>query len=102
MSFNYQPNYDKIIVKPEVPIDKKTKAGIILVHDDRTYKKGTVLAVGPGYIQDGILWPTSTKVGDEVIYTGMAAYAIKIDDVECLIMPDREVMAIVEKEVING
>jgi chaperonin GroES len=102
--FNYKPTYDKIIVKPIDEVEEKTRQGLIIPISARqqNFKTAVVVATGPGYIDHGNTVAPQSKVGDKVIYSGLAALAIKIDNVEYFIMPDKEILAVVgQEEKIN-
>jgi len=104
MSFNYKPTYDKIVVKQVDEVEEVTKSGLIIpeMAKKQNFRTGVVVAAGPGYIDHGNVVAPQSKTGDTVIYSGLGTYPIKIDGVQYLIMPDKEILAIVKEEVVNG
>lgn len=61
---------DKVLV--EVQTETKTASGLEVVQSDdqRSFKQGTVVAVGPGRFvpETGINYELSVKVGDKVLF----------------------------------
>lgn len=88
---NIKPLADRVLVKNE---PAETKKGSIIIPDGAQEKtqRGTVVAVGPGTDDDKI----TVKVGDRVMYDKYAGTAIKIDDVDHLILKMSDVIAIIE------
>jgi len=83
---NVKPLGDRILVKP-LAAEEKTASGIVLPDTAKEKpQQGEVLAVGSGRV----------KVGDKVIYSKYAGNEIKIDGEECMIMNERDILAIVE------
>lgn len=79
---------------------KQTKSGIYIAGEEAgattTPNKGTVLATGPGYEDNGKLRKMSSKVGDVVMYGKFNYDKIKIDAEEYLIMKDRDILAVID------
>ena len=71
ISKKIKPLQDRIIIKEDGESkEKKTSSGIIIpvtVNDDKGSKRGEVVAVGPGRIEDGKLVPVAVKEGDTVL-----------------------------------
>jgi chaperonin GroES len=92
-----RPLNDHLVVKA-LPKEEVTKSGIIL--PDTTAKErpeqGEVMAVGPGRTEDGKLFEMSVKVGDKVVFKKYAPDEVKIDDVEYLLISERDVLAVLE------
>ena len=78
---------------------EKTASGIILPETAKEKpQKGTVLAAGPGRIDDdGKRIEMDVKAGDVVLYARFAGTEIKIDDRKLLILKESDILAIVEK-----
>jgi chaperonin GroES len=65
---NFNPLFDNIVIEP-IEEEKATKEGIILPDSATKPTKATVLAVGPGRVNDsGIRIAMSVKIGDVVVY----------------------------------
>ena len=90
-----RPLHDRVIVK-RLEIERTTACGIVL--PDSAGEKpdqGEVLAVGPGKRDDaGKLIPMDVKVGDRVLFGKYSGQAVKIDDVEYLVMREEEIMGV--------
>jgi chaperonin GroES len=91
------PLGDRVLVREiKTNEDKKTDSGIFIpasVKTDQGTKKGIVVAVGRGRIEDGKLIPVNLKVGDEVLYQWGEILVFK--DEEYIIVKESEISAIV-------
>jgi len=95
---NLRPLSDRLVVEPQEK-EEKTASGIILPETAKEKpQKGTVLAAGPGRIDDdGKRIEMDVKAGDVVLYARFAGTEIKIDDRKLLILKESDILAIVEK-----
>jgi chaperonin GroES len=93
---NLRPLGDRVVVKP-VEKEGKTKSGIVIPDTVKEKpQEGIVEAVGTGRILDnGTRVPMELAVGDEVLYARYSGSEYKLDDAEYLIIPERDVLAIV-------
>lgn len=96
--FRIRPLGDRVVVKP-MEREERTKGGIFL--PDTASKErpmeGTVLAVGEGRRDDnGKLIPMNVRVGDKVLFAKYSGTEFKIDDVEYLILSEKDVLGIVQ------
>jgi chaperonin GroES len=96
MHMNLRPLGDRVVVKP-VDREEKTKSGILLPDTAKEKpQEGIVEAVGTGRILDsGQKVPMELKVGDKVLYAKYAGNEFKLDDVEYLIVSEKDVLAVV-------
>jgi chaperonin GroES len=97
--FRIRPLGDRVVVKP-VEREEKTKGGIFL--PDTASKErpmeGTILAAGEGRRDDnGKLIPMSVRVGDKVLFAKYSGTEFKIDDVEYLILSEKDILGIVQE-----
>jgi chaperonin GroES len=94
---NLRPLGDRVMVKP-VEIEEMTKSGIVIPDTVKEKpQEGIVEAVGTGRILDsGTRVPMELEVGDKVLYARYSGSEFKLDDVEYLIIPERDVLAIVD------
>ena len=95
---NLQPLEDRIVVRPSE--SEETTASGLVIPDTAKEKpqEGTVLAVGPGRIDDkGNRVPIDVKVGDTVIYSKYGGTEVKWGGEEYLVLSARDVLAIIEK-----
>jgi chaperonin GroES len=93
---NLKPLGDRVVVKP-VDKEEKTKSGILLPDTAKEKpQEGIVQAVGTGRILDnGTKVPMELKVGDKILYAKYAGNEFKLDEVEYLIVSEKDVLAIV-------
>lgn len=94
---NVKPLGDRILIKP-LAAEEKTASGIVI--PDTVKEKpqhGEVLAVGTGkMLENGQKVALEVKAGDKVIYAKYAGNEIKVNGEECMILNERDVLAIIE------
>ncbi len=95
---NLKPLGDRLVVEPQEK-EERTASGIILPETAKEKpQEGTVLAAGPGRVDDdGKRLPMDVKVGDVVLYAKYAGTEVKINDKKLLILKESDILAIVEK-----
>jgi len=95
-----RPLGDRVVVKP-AEREEKTKSGIILpdtVTKERP-QEGIVLAVGEGKRDDnGKLIPMTLKEGDKVLFAKYGGTEFKLEDVEYLILAERDILGVILPE----
>jgi len=93
-----KPLQDRVLIREDGESkEKKTSAGIIIpitVNEDKGSKRGEVIAVGPGRIEDGELIAPSVKAGDTVLFQW--GDKVKIDDEEYYLVKETEILAIIK------
>jgi chaperonin GroES len=88
---NITPLHDRVVVKT-AEAETKTATGIIIPETAKEKpQKGTVVAVGPGKIDE----PMTVKIGDSVLYGKYAGTEINLDGYEYLIMRESDIIAII-------
>ena len=94
---NLRPLGDRVVVKP-VEKEEMTKSGIVIPDTAKEKpQEGIVEAVGTGRILDnGTKVPMELEVGNKVLYAKYSGNEFKLDDIEYLIIPERDVLAIVD------
>ena len=96
--FRIRPLADRVVVKP-MDREEKTKSGIFLpdtVSKERPME-GTVLAIGEGRLDDnGKRVPMNVKVGDKVLFAKYGGTEYKVDDVEDLILSEKDILGIIQ------
>lgn len=96
--FRIRPLADRVVVKP-VDREETTKSGLFLpdtVSKERPME-GTVLAVGEGRLDDsGRRVPMNVKAGDKVLFAKYGGTEYKIDDVEYLILSEKDLLGIIQ------
>ena len=90
-----KPLGNRILVQREEA--KTTKGGILLPESaQEKQKRGIVLAVGPGKVDDrGRLHPVDVKVGDQILFSSYAGSEYKSDGQEFLILSEEDILATV-------
>ena len=96
MSLKLRPLADRVVVKP-VERDEMTKSGIVLPDTAKEKpQEGIVEAAGSGRILDnGTKIPMELKVGDKVLYAKYAGNEFKVEEIDYLIISEKDVLAIV-------
>ncbi len=93
-----QPLQDRVLIKEDTSnAERKTSSGIIIpvtTSDDKGFKKGEIVAVGPGRMEDGKLIPCSLKVGQTVIFQW--ADKIRMGEDEYFVVREGEIMAVIK------
>jgi chaperonin GroES len=97
--FRIRPLGDRVVLKP-ADREEKTKGGIFL--PDTASKErpmeGTILAVGEGRRDDsGKLIPMTVQAGDKVLFAKYSGTEFKIDEVEYLILAEKDILGIVQE-----
>ena len=91
MSVNFKPLADRVLVEP-TPAETKTASGIIIPDTAKEKpQEGTVVAVGPGKVDE----PTTVKVGDKVLYGKYAGSELKLDGKDYLIVKESDLLGII-------
>lgn len=92
-----RPLGDRVIVQ-EVKRETKTKSGIMLPESAKEKSnEAKIVAVGPGFYQDGKLIAPDVKVGDTVMYSEYAGQKVKVDGEEFSIIRLDDILAVLEK-----
>ena len=92
-----KPLNDRVLVK-RLESEEKTASGIIIPDTAKEKpSKGTVIAVGPGKVDEaGKRVAMTVKQGDQVLFNKYAGTEIKLDDIDHLIMREEDILAIIE------
>ena len=95
---NLRPLGDRLVVEHVEQAEKS--AGGVFLPDTAKEKpqEGVIKAVGDGRVLDnGTKLAISVKVGDRVLYRKYSGSEVKIDGTEYLIIPEKDILAIVDK-----
>jgi chaperonin GroES len=97
--FRIRPLGDRVVLKP-AEREEKTKGGIFL--PDTASKErpmeGTIVAAGEGRRdEDGKLIPLTVQVGDKVLFAKYSGTEFKIDEVEYLILAEKDILGIIQE-----
>jgi chaperonin GroES len=97
VALKLRPLADRVVIKP-LEREEMTKSGIVLPDTAKEKpQEGTVEAVGSGRYneQSGKRVELDVKVGDRVMYAKYAGSEVKIDEVEYLILSEKDILAVV-------
>ena len=98
ISKKIKPLEDRVLIKEDIENkEKKTSSGIIIpvsINENKSGKRGEIIALGEGKIEDGKLIPPKVKVGDIVLFQW--GDKIKVDDDEYYIVRESEILAIIK------
>ena len=89
------PLGDRVVVKPQ-PAEEKTASGLFIPDTAKEKpQKGTVLAVGPGRVENGTKIDMTVKAGDTVLYGKYSGTEIELDGDDVLIMRETDILGVV-------
>ncbi|MCP9953075.1 co-chaperone GroES [Actinomadura madurae] len=93
-----KPLEDRIVVQP-LEAETTTASGLVIPDTAKEKpQEGTVLAVGPGRVDDkGERVPVDVKVGEVVLYSKYGGTEVKYNNEEYLVLSARDVLAVIEK-----
>jgi chaperonin GroES len=91
-----KPLEDRIVVQAS-EAETTTASGLVIPDTAKEKpQEGTVLAVGPGRVEDGARVPLDVKVGDKVLYSKYGGTEVKYNGEEYLVLSARDVLAVIE------
>ena len=95
---NIKPLEDRVVVQAN-EAETTTASGLVIPDTAKEKpQEGTVIAVGPGRIDDnGNRVPLDVNVGDVVVYSKYGGTEITVDGDDLLILNGRDVLAVVKK-----
>ncbi|MDT4938160.1 MAG: chaperonin GroES [Pseudonocardiales bacterium] len=93
-----KPLEDRIVVQAN-EAETTTASGIVIPDTAKEKpQEGTVLAVGPGRIDDkGNRVPIDVQVGDVVLYSKYGGTEVRFSGEDYLVLSARDVLAVIEK-----
>jgi chaperonin GroES len=90
-----QPLADRVLVRPDVA-EEKTSSGIIIPDTAKEKpQRGTVVAAGPGKVENGTKIDMTVKNGDKILYGKYSGTEITLDGEDYLIMRESDILGIV-------
>lgn len=94
MAQSITPLADRVLVEP-APAESTTASGIIIPDTAKEKpQKGTVVAAGPGKVENGTKVDMTVKQGDSVLYGKYAGTEVTVDGKELLIMKESDILGI--------
>jgi chaperonin GroES len=97
--FRIRPLADRVVIKP-ADREEKTKGGIYLpdTASKERPQEGTILAAGEGRLDDnGKRIPMTVKAGDKVLFAKYSGTEFKVDDVEYLILSEKDILGVIQE-----
>jgi chaperonin GroES len=95
MAVSLKPLGDRVVVRPQ-EAEEKTAGGLFIPDTAKEKpQRGTVVAVGPGKVENGTKIDMSVKEGDTVLYGKYAGTEITLGDEEVMIMRESDILGIV-------
>ena len=89
------PLADRVVVRPQ-EAEEVTSGGLIIPDTAKEKpQKGTVLAVGPGKVENGTKIDMTVKKGDTVLYGKYSGTEVTLDGEDVLIMRESDILGIV-------
>jgi chaperonin GroES len=90
-----KPLSDRVLVRP-IEAEEKTSTGIIIPDTAKEKpQRGTVIAAGPGKVENGNKIDISVKKGDEILYGKYSGTEVTLEGEEFLIMRESDILGIV-------
>ncbi|MEX2585742.1 MAG: co-chaperone GroES [Balneolaceae bacterium] len=90
-----KPLSDRVLVRPD-DAEEKTSSGIIIPDTAKEKpQRGTVVAAGPGKVENGTKVEMSVKKGDHILYGKYSGTEITLDGEDYLIMRESDILGIV-------
>lgn len=89
-----KPLGDRVLVQADVA-EEKTSSGIIIPDTAKEKpQQGTVIAVGPGRVENGNKIDMTVKEGDKVLYGKYAGTELTLEGEEYMIMRESDIVGI--------
>ncbi|WP_022834406.1 co-chaperone GroES [Salisaeta longa] len=90
-----KPLGDRVVVEPK-PAEEKTESGLYIPDSAKEKpQKGTVVAIGPGRVENGNRIDMTVDEGDEVLYGKYAGTEVTLDGKDFLIMRENDIFGVV-------
>ncbi len=97
ISKKIRPLGDRVVIREDSESQEHTTVSGILIpsssREDRSGKRGEVVALGTGHTENGVHIPISVKVGDRVLFQW--GDKIKVDGEEYSIVKESEILAVI-------
>jgi len=91
-----KPLSDRVAVRP-MPADEKTESGLFIPDTAKEKpQRGTVVAVGPGRVENGERIAMSVREGDAVLFGKYAGTELSLNGEDTLIMKESDLLGCIE------
>ena len=92
-----KPLGDRVVVQPK-EAEEKTDSGLYIPESAQDKpQKGTVVAIGPGRVEDGTQIDMTVEEGDEILYGKYAGTEVTLNGQEFLIMRETDIFGIINE-----
>ena len=97
MAASIKPLSDRVVIKPQ-DAEEKTAGGLYIPDTAKEKpQRGTVVAVGPGKVENGTHVEMSVNAGDTVLYGKYAGTEITLGEDDVLIMRESDILGVVSE-----
>jgi chaperonin GroES len=91
-----KPLGDRVVVQPK-EADEKTDSGLYIPDSAQEKpQKGTVVAIGPGRVENGNRIDLTVEEGQEVLYGKYSGTEVTLDGDDYLIMRESDIFGVIE------
>jgi chaperonin GroES len=91
-----KPLGDRVVVQP-LEAEEKTDSGLYIPDSAQEKpQKGTVVAIGPGRVENGTKVDMTVSEGDEILYGKYAGTEVTLDGAEFMIMRESDIFGVIE------
>ena len=91
-----KPLGDRVVVRPEAA-EEKTESGLYIPDTAKEKpQRGTVVAAGPGRVENGTRIDMSVSEGDKVLYGKYSGTEVTIDGEDLLIMRESDILGVIQ------
>jgi chaperonin GroES len=89
-----KPLADRVLVRPDAA-EETTSSGIIIPDTAKEKpQRGTIVAAGPGKVENGTKIDMTVKDGDKVLYGKYSGTEVTVDGEDLLIMRESDILGI--------
>jgi chaperonin GroES len=89
-----KPLADRVLVRPDAA-EETTSSGIIIPDTAKEKpQRGTIVAAGPGKVENGTKIDMTVKNGDKVLYGKYSGTEVTVDGEDLMIMRESDILGI--------
>lgn len=91
-----QPLSDRVVVRAQ-DAEEQTASGLYIPDSAKEKpQKGTVIAVGPGRVENGVKIDMTVNEGDSVLYGKYSGTEVTLDGEDFLILRESDILGVVQ------
>ena len=92
-----KPTNDWFIVKP-IEVERKSAGGVIMPNQSKQIDRyGKILAVGPGFHQNGVLVKPKVEAGQTIMFRDGRGLEMRFGGENILFMTERDLLAVISE-----